>query len=320
MNRPVACSSVISRIAASGPAGRRMKRSILPGMRMSAFIGLPSEIRASCSATVNPRLGMNGKGCAGSIASGVSNGKILWRKWSSIQLRSVLVTSRPSTSTMPTSARIPRRSRQIACWSVVSFETVSLIRTSCSEGVRPSGLRSVMPSRTWALMPATRTMKNSSRLLAEIDRNRTRSSAGWPGLTDSSNTRRLKCSQESSRLMKRSGLRAIARPALGFRIFFFNYNGLRGFHEVTVHPMAASCAIFARAAQSMCYRDDVSMTLMFPPRASSSRKRALRDQLLRSNSAASARVTGRPSRKASLSRSSTACRAAAKDRSIRVAR
>ena len=155
---------------------------------------------------------MNGKGCAGSIASGVSNGKILWRKWSSIQLRSVLVTSRPSTSTMPTSARIPRRSRQIACWSVVSFETVSLIRTSCSEGVRPSGLRSVMPSRTWALMPATRTMKNSSRLLAEIDRNRTRSSAGWPGLTNSSNTRRLKCSQESSRLMKRSGLRAIARP------------------------------------------------------------------------------------------------------------
>src|SRR2546430_1710107 len=60
MNRPVACSSVISRIAVSGPAGRRMKRSILPGMRMSAFIGLPSEIPASCSATVNPRLGVAG--------------------------------------------------------------------------------------------------------------------------------------------------------------------------------------------------------------------------------------------------------------------
>src|ERR1700727_2341562 len=111
---------------------------------------------------------------------------------------------------MPNSASVPRRSRQIACWSLASFETVSLIRTSCSEGVRPSGLRSVMPSRTWALIPATRTMKNSSRLLAEIDRNRTRSRAGWPGLTDSSSTRRLKCSQESSRLMKRSGLLLIA--------------------------------------------------------------------------------------------------------------
>ena len=109
---------------------------------------------------------------------------------------------------------------------MASCDTVSLISTSCSDGVSPSGLRSVMPSRTWALMPATRTMKNSSRLLAEIDRNRTRSSAGWPGLTDSSSTRRLKCSQDSSRLMKRSGLVAIAGDGLGIRLFLFNYNGL----------------------------------------------------------------------------------------------
>ena len=80
MNRPVACSSVISRTAPSLPAGMRMKRSILPGMRISAFIGLPSDTRAKCSAMVKPRLGMNGKGCAGSIASGVSSGKMLWRK------------------------------------------------------------------------------------------------------------------------------------------------------------------------------------------------------------------------------------------------
>ena len=53
------------------------------------------------------------------------------------------------------------------------------MRTSCSAGVRPSGLRVVMPARTWPLRPATRTMKNSSRLLAEIDRKRTRSNSGW---------------------------------------------------------------------------------------------------------------------------------------------
>ena len=80
MNRPVACSSVIRRTAPSLAAGRRMKRSILPGMRISAFIGLPSAVRINCSAMVKPRLGMNGKGCAGSIASGVSSGKMLWRK------------------------------------------------------------------------------------------------------------------------------------------------------------------------------------------------------------------------------------------------
>jgi hypothetical protein len=200
MNRLVACSSVI----------RRITPSLLPGKRMKAFIGLPSEVRISCSATVKPRLGMNGNGCAGSIASGVSSGKMLARKWSSIQARSLLVTSWPSTSTMPSSARNLRRSRQIACWSIASCDTLSLMTLSCSSGVRPSGLRSAMPSRTWARIPATRTMKNSSRLLAEIDRNRTRSSAGWRGLTDSSRTRRLKCSQESSRLMKRSGLDAIS--------------------------------------------------------------------------------------------------------------
>ncbi len=127
-----------------------------------------------------------------------------------------------------------RRSLQIACWSEASCDTVLLIMTSCSAGSRPSGLRSAMPSRTCALMPATRTMKNSSRLLAEIDRKRTRSSTGWPVLTDSSSTRRLKCSQESSRLMKRSGLVAIAGTGGSFRLFLCNFSGLCRVHQVLV--------------------------------------------------------------------------------------
>ena len=85
--------------------------------------------------------------------------------------------------------------------------TASPMRLSCSAGVSPSGLLIVMPARSWPLRPATRTMKNSSRLLAEIDRNRTRSSSGWASLAASSSTRRLKCSHDSSRLMKRSGAR-----------------------------------------------------------------------------------------------------------------
>src|SRR4051794_17069485 len=49
-------------------------------------------------------------------------------------------------------------------------------------------------------------MKNSSRLLAEIDRNRMRSSSGWASLPASSSTRMLNCSQLTSRLTKRAGL------------------------------------------------------------------------------------------------------------------
>src|SRR5580692_10110989 len=48
-------------------------------------------------------------------------------------------------------------------------------------------------------------MKNSSRLVAEIDRNRSRSSSGWLALVDSSNTLRLNSSHDNSRLMNRSG-------------------------------------------------------------------------------------------------------------------
>lgn len=43
MNSAVACSSVMRRTEPSLPAGKRMKRSILPGMRISAFIALPSD-------------------------------------------------------------------------------------------------------------------------------------------------------------------------------------------------------------------------------------------------------------------------------------
>ena len=53
--------------------------------------------------------------------------------------------------------------------------------------------------------PATRTMKNSSRLLAKIARNRARSSSGSSGSWASSSTRSLKASQDSSRSRNRSG-------------------------------------------------------------------------------------------------------------------
>ncbi len=108
--------------------------------------------------------------------------------------------------TTPTSAISLRSSRQRACWSWLSEATASSIRAICWRGVRPSWLIVSTPSRSWPLRPATRTMKNSSRLFAEIDRKRSRSSSGWLGFSASSSTRRLKPSQDSSRLTKRSEL------------------------------------------------------------------------------------------------------------------
>jgi hypothetical protein len=49
------------------------------------------------------------------------------------------------------------------------------------------------------IRPATRTMKNSSRLFAKIDRNLTRSSSGSVSSSASSSTRWLNRSQLSSR-------------------------------------------------------------------------------------------------------------------------
>ena len=93
MNSAVASSSVISRMPCSGSLGSLMKRSIFCGMRMSAFIALPSFVRDSCSAIEKPRLGMNGNGCAGSMASGVSSGNTWVRKCSSSQTRSAFLRS-----------------------------------------------------------------------------------------------------------------------------------------------------------------------------------------------------------------------------------
>ncbi len=112
-------------------------------------------------------------------------------------------------------ASCSRSSRQRRCWSAAS--TVRPRR--CGRAARRASARpataGVRPERTCPRRPATRTMKNSSRLLAEIERKRSCSSSGWLRFDASSNTRRLKCSQDSSRLKKRSGGRAQRRAHPG---------------------------------------------------------------------------------------------------------
>ena len=71
-------------------------------------------------------------------------------------------------------------------------------------GVRPSGDGCVDPGRHLVLAgPATRTWKNSSRLVEKMAQNFTRSSSGMLGSSASASTRALKSSQDSSRLRSR---------------------------------------------------------------------------------------------------------------------
>ena len=69
------------------------------------------------------------------------------------------------------------------------------------------------PAAIRRFSPATLTMKNSSRLLVKMARNRTRSSSGSAGSSASSRTRWLKRSHESSRSRKRSSYFSTAASA-----------------------------------------------------------------------------------------------------------
>ncbi|MFN7979499.1 MAG: hypothetical protein U0P30_15295 [Vicinamibacterales bacterium] len=73
--------------------------------------------------------------------------------------------------------------------------------SSSSSVPRPSIEVSSRPARCFFSSVATRTMKNSSRLVAEIERNFTRSSRGCEMSDACASTRRLNSSQLSSRLM-----------------------------------------------------------------------------------------------------------------------
>ena len=68
---------------------------------------------------------------------------------------------------------------------------------------RPLAARTAIPAAMRRLRPATRTMKNSSRLEAKIARNLARSSSGRSSFSESSSTRWLNASQLSSRSMNR---------------------------------------------------------------------------------------------------------------------
>lgn len=147
---------------------------------------------------------MYGKGCAGSTASGVSTGKICCRNSVASRACSLPVSSAQRMTWMPSSASCGATSfwKQAACRAMSSRDRVS-IRSSTSRGWRPEAARVATPVAIRRLRPATRTMKNSSRLLANIARKFARSRSGVVGSSASSSTRSLNASQLRSRSRKR---------------------------------------------------------------------------------------------------------------------
>src|SRR4051794_8732759 len=179
------------------------------GTLLGTFTRAKCDAPASGSRTETARLSesplMYGNGWAGSTASGVRTGKTWSRKYSRSRIASVSARSSQCTIRIPASSSRGATSswNTFACRCSRS-RVRSVTRASCSRMVSQSGERTVSPVLCRRLSPAMRTMKNSSRLLAKIARNLTRSSRGRVSSSASSRTRALKSSQESSRLRKRS--------------------------------------------------------------------------------------------------------------------
>src|SRR6266700_2305144 len=94
--------------------------------------------------------------------------------------------------------------KQCACASIAG-STCLAIASRVSLGVQPSEPRLIIPASTCSRRPDTRTMKNSSRLVAKIARKRSRSSSGVAGSCAIASTRSLNCNQEISRLRYSDG-------------------------------------------------------------------------------------------------------------------
>ena len=107
---------------------------------------MPSRRLVSDSAMVKPRLGMKGKGWAGSIASGVSTGKICSPNCASRKARSRVAELLAGDHADAFLAQFADRARpRCACWSAIRSRAVSSTLASCSAGVRPSADGVVTP-------------------------------------------------------------------------------------------------------------------------------------------------------------------------------
>ena len=137
-----------ARCSAPSP-GMRMKRGRLAG----AMISSRTLVRPFLSSKIRlrPLLGMNGKGCAGSIACGVRTGKICSRKCLSSHVSASASSGSSPTTCMPAASSAACSSAQTSCWLVTSRSASAVIAASCwARSVR----RARVPRRPWAGAPS----------------------------------------------------------------------------------------------------------------------------------------------------------------------
>jgi hypothetical protein len=146
--------------AFAGPcAGRGTKRAICWGMGSSACRLRRSPTRSSSSARQKPVLGMKGKGCAGSIASGDSTGKTLLQEMRLKVFEVALGEFRAGEDGDALRLHLAAQGLlKTDCWVCIRLRASALMRVSCSATLRPSSDRVALPLRISARRPATRTV------------------------------------------------------------------------------------------------------------------------------------------------------------------
>ena len=150
---------------------------------------------------------MYGNGWPGPTASGVRIGKTSCSNRSPSSSSSAFVQSSTCPTMIPASSSATLSSRfQSFDWRAESWSTCSRTSLSVSCGLRASGDVTATPASIWSSRPATRTMKNSSRLREKIEQKRVRSSGGKDGSAATARTREFQASHDSSRLRSSSGL------------------------------------------------------------------------------------------------------------------
>jgi hypothetical protein len=168
-------TNLVAYMSASGDSSAlsatRSIRGSTGGTLTRAKCSLPVRGLTRTTARFRERPEMYGNGCAGSTASGVSTGNTRLVNISPMRSCSSGESSSQRTIVMPSVARAGRTwSRYTRACIDISSDATSEICSSTSRGSRPDADRTAMPVAIRRLRPATRTMKNSSRLDPKIAR------------------------------------------------------------------------------------------------------------------------------------------------------
>ncbi len=197
---PITFSSGSSR--PPSPTGKNRGRP--SGTLTRAKRSSPDSGSRASTPRLKERPEMYGKGWPGPTPSGVRTGKISrWKRASSSASSSG---SRASTcaTTIPSSASAGRSAFfHSFAWRAVRSSTRSRTSDSAARGVSPSAERTASPAAAWPIRPATRTMKNSSRLDETKRHIRTRSRIGRESSPARSSSLALYSNVDSSRFNSR---------------------------------------------------------------------------------------------------------------------